>query len=72
MTETSKKNWSKLIIPPALSQLLFLIAQKHGIPREDIHLFIYRMLKELYPEDVERLSEYLGAEWLDETPPSAE
>ena len=65
----SKKNWSKLIIPPALSQLLFLVAQKHGTPREDIHLFIYRLLKDQYPEDVERLSEYLGSNWMEESPP---
>lgn len=66
---SSKKNWSKVIIPPEEADLLFMVARRNGYSRAEIHYFLFRLLKQCFPEDVETLAKYIGADWLNEKPP---
>lgn len=60
-----RNRWSRTPLPEELIAVLRLVAVKAGFHREDIHLFIYAMLQELYPEDVAALARYHETEWMD-------
>lgn len=64
-SKDTRLNWSKLVIPPELADLLFMIAKVHGYRRDELHRFLYAMLKMAYPDDVATLADYLGTGWLD-------
>jgi hypothetical protein len=63
--KTSRLGWSRLYVPPELADLIFMVAKKEGYEPDDVHLFIYRMLKEVHSEDVDSLADYLNTRWLD-------
>jgi hypothetical protein len=66
--QSSKLDWSRLYVPPTLSDLFFMIAKKHGYDHANAHRFLLHMLKLLYPDEVSRLADYFGTD-LDSDPP---
>ncbi len=53
-------------MPKELSDLLYMVLTKHGYQREQIHFFIYELLKSKYPEDIETLADYMETRWMDD------
>jgi len=68
MAQHRRNKWSRLHLPHELVGMVNLIASKHGY-RDAQHKFIYHLLKEVYPEDVELMSAFLETDWLGDTPP---
>lgn len=67
----NRKLWSKLPVPFELADMLYMVAAKQGYPREQIHYFLYDLLKHKHPDLVEQLADFLETRWLD-TPPEAD
>lgn len=67
--KTTRLNWAKLIVPDELADLLYMVAKAKGFKREDLHFFLYSLLKTAHPEDVEKLTDYLEARWMESKPP---
>lgn len=66
--KNNRQHWSKLIVPPELADLLHVIAKAKGYGRDEGHLFLYHLLKSVYPDDVERFADYMQTRWLDAPP----
>lgn len=64
----SRLSWSKLVVPPELADLFHMIARAKKYCREDSYLFLYHLLKETYPDDVEKLTDYLETRQYDKPP----
>jgi hypothetical protein len=64
----NRLGWSKISIPMDFSDLLYMMAKKAGYSREDIHLYLYHLLKTSYPEDTAQLTKFLELDWMQEPP----
>jgi hypothetical protein len=66
----NRLQWSKIPVPFELSDMLYMVAKAKGYKREQIHFFLYDLLKSKYADDVEHLATYLETHWLDDKPTS--
>jgi len=67
MSQTPKKNWAHLHLPPDLVDALKFLAKKNGY-QDNEPKFIYKLLKEQYPDEMGLITPLYGLEWLDEPP----
>lgn len=70
MANDNRRYWPKVSLPGDLLSLLSMIARAKGYSDESLHLFIYQLLKEAHPDDVERLTDYLYTRKYDQPPPN--
>lgn len=63
-----RNNWSRYPLPEELIALLWQVAKREGYQRDELHLFIYKLLKEARPEDVAAYASLFDAEWMDVPP----
>lgn len=66
MTKPDRRQWKRLVLPSELLDLLTIIAKSKGVSEDELHLFVYQLLKESCPEDVAKLGHFLNTTWLDD------
>jgi hypothetical protein len=64
--EPNRRSWKKILVPETLLDLFSIIAKNKGYSERDWYLFIYHLLKTAYPEDVERLDDFLNTGQFDQ------
>lgn len=73
-TNTPRREWPRIPVPPALFDLLVVIAKTRGMKEETLYRLIALALREGLPDDWEKLSGYFDVDWIppptpEETPP---
>lgn len=64
----SRKMWNKISLPPDFADMVDMMCKIAGYHHEDMHFFIYHLLKKAYPEQTESLTKYLELGWMDQPP----
>jgi hypothetical protein len=62
-----RRGWGRIHLPPQLFEIAQQIAAKHGFQSdEELHRFVYFMLKQQFPKDVAALESFneLAPDWL--------
>jgi len=67
MSQTPKRNWGHWHLPPDLIDAARFLAKKNGYGDQE-HLFLYKLLKDAYPDEMGLITPLYGLEWLDEPP----
>lgn len=68
MARPSRRVWPRVPLPDEFFDLLIVIAKAKGYDERTLYAFIYQLLKNAYPEDVEKLTDMLSARWIDVPP----
>lgn len=67
MSQTPKKNWDHLHLPPDLIDAFRFLAKKDGYA-DDEAKFLFKLLKDAYPDEMGLIVPLYGLDWLDEPP----
>lgn len=69
MSQTPKRNWGHLHLPPDLIDAIRFLAKRNGYEGKE-HLYLFNVLKQQQPDEMGMMIPLYGMGWMDDEDPS--